>query len=289
MVKKIWAVIGLCSRERVSRADSGEDRSLSPHDLQQRPGASSNTSGRSSLPAGQQRVEFPGVSAQIIPRNREFRRVECRSHRTELRLRPPDARASSWRKPSAARCASCARTRPPAPRPARLAEVLSTTEGTVLRIGTRIEVLRDDNLPARVIFDKVPDNLRARPTLSVLLNAAQPIDQDVHARVPVARTVMERGLRRGVRRERRAARRCRAGSRWRNNSGTSFANARAQLVAGDLQRHECERAVAIAAAAPRTHATQRGTETGKPPAARPTTTSIPSNNSRRSPTARRSR
>jgi hypothetical protein len=28
-------------------------------------------------------------------------------------------------------------------------------------------VLRDDGLPVRVIFDKVPDNLRARPTLSV--------------------------------------------------------------------------------------------------------------------------
>jgi len=37
----------------------------------------------------------------------------------------------------------------------------------VLKIGQRIEVLRDDGLPVRVIFDKVPENLRARPTLSV--------------------------------------------------------------------------------------------------------------------------
>ena len=28
---------------------------------------------------------------------------------------------------------------------------------------------RDDGLPVRVIFDKVPDNLRARPTLSVTI------------------------------------------------------------------------------------------------------------------------
>ena len=37
----------------------------------------------------------------------------------------------------------------------------------VLKIGDRIEVLRADGAPTRVIFDKVPENLRARPTLSV--------------------------------------------------------------------------------------------------------------------------
>ncbi len=47
------------------------------------------------------------------------------------------------------------------------AQVLAANGGVVLKIGQRIEVLRDDGLPVRVIFDKVPDNLRARPTLSV--------------------------------------------------------------------------------------------------------------------------
>jgi hypothetical protein len=47
------------------------------------------------------------------------------------------------------------------------ARVLSTAGGTVVQIGDRIEVLRDDGLPVRVIFDRVPPNLRARPTLSV--------------------------------------------------------------------------------------------------------------------------
>jgi hypothetical protein len=50
--------------------------------------------------------------------------------------------------------------------------VLATNGGVVLKIGDRIEVLRDDGLPVRVIFDKVPDNLRARPTLSVTVNSA---------------------------------------------------------------------------------------------------------------------
>jgi hypothetical protein len=51
------------------------------------------------------------------------------------------------------------------------AQVLATNGGVVLKIGERIEVLRDDGLPVRVIFDKVPDNLRARPTLSVTVNS----------------------------------------------------------------------------------------------------------------------
>ncbi len=49
--------------------------------------------------------------------------------------------------------------------------VLATNSGVVLKIGERIEVLRDDGLPVRVIFDKVPANLRARPTLSVTVNS----------------------------------------------------------------------------------------------------------------------
>jgi hypothetical protein len=53
------------------------------------------------------------------------------------------------------------------------AEVLATNGGVVLKIGQRIEVLRDDGLPVRVIFDKVPDNLRARPTLSVTVQAGK--------------------------------------------------------------------------------------------------------------------
>ena len=51
------------------------------------------------------------------------------------------------------------------------AQVLATNGGVVLKIGERIEVLRDDGLPVRVIFDKVPENLRAQPTLSVTVTS----------------------------------------------------------------------------------------------------------------------
>ncbi len=49
--------------------------------------------------------------------------------------------------------------------------VLAANGGVVLKIGNRIEVLRDDGLPVRVIFDKVPENMRADPTLSITVQA----------------------------------------------------------------------------------------------------------------------
>ncbi|HEX2761085.1 MAG TPA: DUF4139 domain-containing protein, partial [Rhizomicrobium sp.] len=52
------------------------------------------------------------------------------------------------------------------------ATVLSVNDGVVLKMGDRIEVLRDDGIPTRVIFDGIPENLRARPTLSVTVEAA---------------------------------------------------------------------------------------------------------------------
>ncbi|MCP5883117.1 hypothetical protein NL358_27670, partial [Klebsiella pneumoniae] len=51
------------------------------------------------------------------------------------------------------------------------AKVLAVNGGVVLQIGDRIEVLRDDGLPVRAIFDRVPASLRARPTLSVTLDS----------------------------------------------------------------------------------------------------------------------
>ena len=51
------------------------------------------------------------------------------------------------------------------------ATVLSANEGVILKIGDRIEVLRDDGVPTRVIFGGVPVNLRASPTLSVTVDS----------------------------------------------------------------------------------------------------------------------
>ncbi len=48
------------------------------------------------------------------------------------------------------------------------ATVLAAGQGTVLRFGDRIET----GVPGRLAFDSVPSNLRDRPTLSILLEAA---------------------------------------------------------------------------------------------------------------------
>jgi hypothetical protein len=53
------------------------------------------------------------------------------------------------------------------------ATVLSVNSGVVLKIGERIEVLRQDDIPTRVIFDGIPQNLRAKPTLSVTVDSAR--------------------------------------------------------------------------------------------------------------------
>ncbi|HEX4861504.1 MAG TPA: DUF4139 domain-containing protein [Rhizomicrobium sp.] len=53
------------------------------------------------------------------------------------------------------------------------ATVLSANSGVILKIGNRIEVLRDDGVPERVVFDSIPENLRASPTLSATLDASQ--------------------------------------------------------------------------------------------------------------------
>jgi len=68
------------------------------------------------------------------------------------------------------------------------ARVLAANGGVVLQIGERIEVLRDDGLPVRVIFDKVPEGLRPRPTLSVTLTAPR------GGRQPVTLTYLTPGL-----------------------------------------------------------------------------------------------
>jgi hypothetical protein len=111
--------------------------------------------------------------------------------------------------------------------------VLSTVGGVVLRIGDRIEVLRDDGIPARVIFDEVPPNLRANPTLSVLASAAAPVDDDVTL------AYLTRGLSWNadyvaVFEEAQGSVALQGWITLTNTSGTTFTNAKAQLVAGDI-------------------------------------------------------
>jgi len=111
------------------------------------------------------------------------------------------------------------------------AEVLSAQDGVVLRMGDRIET----GVPGRLVFDKVPDNLRDRPTLSLLLENATKGKQDLEL------SYLTSGL------SWRADYVAELGPKddkldlsglitLTNASGTSYRNAKLQLVAGDVNQ-----------------------------------------------------
>jgi len=123
------------------------------------------------LPAGRSRQEFADVSAQIRPETVSFDAagVGIVEQNFDYDLLSP----AKLMEKAVGRTITIVRVNPATGAETReQATVLAANGGVVLRIGNRIEVLRDDGLPVRVIFDEIPDNLRARPTLSVTLNAS---------------------------------------------------------------------------------------------------------------------
>ncbi|HZG09305.1 MAG TPA: DUF4139 domain-containing protein [Allosphingosinicella sp.] len=122
------------------------------------------------VPAGRSRQEFPNVSGQISPETVTLsaRDVSVVEQNFDFDLLSP----SKLMEKAVGEEVTLVRTNPATGAEQReRARVLAVNGGVVLQIGQRIEVLRDDGLPVRVIFDKVPDNLRARPTLSVTMES----------------------------------------------------------------------------------------------------------------------
>jgi hypothetical protein len=118
------------------------------------------------IKGGRQRIEFQDVSAQIRPETVSLTAADLSivEQNFDFDLLTP----AKLMEKAVGREVTIVRVNPATGAETReQAEVLATNGGVVLKIGQRIEVLRDDGLPVRVIFDKVPDNLRARPTLSV--------------------------------------------------------------------------------------------------------------------------
>jgi hypothetical protein len=118
------------------------------------------------LKGGRQRIEFQDVSAQIRPETVSLTAADISivEQNFDFDLLTP----AKLMEKAVGQQITIVRVNPATGAETReQAQVLATNGGVVLKIGQRIEVLRDDGLPVRVIFDKVPDNLRARPTLSV--------------------------------------------------------------------------------------------------------------------------
>ncbi len=185
-----------------------------------------------SAPQGMQRIEFKGVSAKIIPQSVSVgaNGLELIEQNFDYDLLTP----SKLMEKAVGQTVRIVRTNPgTGVETSENAEVLSTVGGVVLRIGQRIEILREDGVPARVIFDKVPDNLRASPTLSVLANMAQPLASDIRL------AYLSRGLAWSsdyvaVFDEAAGEATLQGWITLTNTTGTSFTNAQVQLVAGDI-------------------------------------------------------
>lgn len=118
-----------------------------------------------------QKVEFKNVSAQIRPETASLvaSDIAVIEQNFDYDLLSPQKIMEN----AVGQTITLVRTNPATGAETReQAVVLAANGGVVLQIGNRIEVLRDDGLPVRVIFDKVPPNMRAEPTLSVTLQGA---------------------------------------------------------------------------------------------------------------------
>jgi hypothetical protein len=124
------------------------------------------------IPSGRSTISFPDVSAQIRPETLSFAAANTAivEQNFDFDLLTPQKLMEK----AIGHTVTLLRTNPATGQETReRATVLSTAGGVVIQVGDRIEVLRDDGLPVRVIFDRVPPNLRARPTLSVTVESSR--------------------------------------------------------------------------------------------------------------------
>ncbi|WP_260596975.1 DUF4139 domain-containing protein [Sphingomonas endolithica] len=122
------------------------------------------------LPAGRSRQDFPDVSSSIRPATVRLSAAgtEIVEQNYDYDLLSPESLIEK----AVGRTITIVRTNPATGAETRQqAKVLASNGGVVLQIGNTIEVLRDDGLPVRVVYDSLPPNLRARPTLSVTLDS----------------------------------------------------------------------------------------------------------------------
>lgn len=181
-----------------------------------------------SLPTGRTRQEFADVSASIRPETVTLNGtgITIVEQNFDYDLLTPEKLMEK----AVGRTVTLVRTDPVTKAETReQATVLANNNGTIVQIGNRIEVL--DASRERVIFPTLPPNLRARPTLSVTLEA------DGGGPRPVTLNYLTTGL--GWKADYVTLFDEAAGKidvqGWitlTNNSGTTFNNANTLLVAG---------------------------------------------------------
>jgi len=126
---------------------------------------------RLSFTTGEQVIEMPGVSSQIISPSVTLKAdgIEIIEQNFDFDLLSP----SKLMEKAVGQYVEIIRTNPATgAETSQRVKVLSVNNGVVIQTANSIEVLRDDNIPTRVVFPKVPENLRAKPTLSVAVNSS---------------------------------------------------------------------------------------------------------------------
>ncbi|QDX28250.1 DUF4139 domain-containing protein [Sphingomonas suaedae] len=173
------------------------------------------------LPAGKSKQDFPDVSGQIRPETVTIAAPGATivEQNFDFDLLTPE----SLMEKAVGQSVTVVRNGQSLP-----AKVLAYNDGTVVEIGGRIEVLGKDD---RVIFPSLPPSLRARPTLSVTLDA------DATGSRPVTLSYLTYGM--GWKSDYVALFDEKAGKidvqGWltlTNRSGTTYSNANTLLVAG---------------------------------------------------------
>ncbi len=134
---------------------------------------------RLSFKGGEQVIELPGVSSAILPQSVTViaSGMEIIEQNFDFDLLTP----AKLMEKAVGQTVDIVKTNPATGKETvERAKVLSVNNGVVIQVGDRIEVLRDDNIPTRVVFPKVPENLRASPTLSLRVNSRLPGNRDAN-------------------------------------------------------------------------------------------------------------
>ncbi len=186
---------------------------------------------RLEIPVGRTKLEFKDVSATIRPETVALtgKGLEVVEQNFDYDLLTP----AKMMEKAVGHQIQILRTNPGSgAQSTETATVLSANDGVVLRVGDRIEVLRDDGIPTRVVFSSIPENLRAQPTLSVTVDAASGGSRDVTLSY-LTRGMSWRADYVALFDEKQNAMRLQGWATLTNTSGTAFKDVKAQLVAGD--------------------------------------------------------
>jgi hypothetical protein len=182
-----------------------------------------------SLPAGENVLSFREVSAQIKPETALLSggSLDILEQNFEFDLLTPQALLGKY----VGQEVTVIRTHPTTGAETReKAKVLSTNDG-VVQLGDHIET----GIPGRLVFDHVPENLRDRPTLTMLANSGT----DKPQKVELSYLTSGLGWQADYVAELNPEDNAMDINGWvtlTNQSGATYNNASLQLVAGDVHQ-----------------------------------------------------